>query len=112
MEKRLTKKDYFEMIKGICADRADIVDFCNHEIELLNRKNSTNAKSKTQIENDNIKVEILNALRQFENGATISELMEIVPYSNQKLTALVKQLKDENKVVRTEIKKKAYFKVI
>ena len=34
MEKRLTKKDYFEMIKGVCADRTDIVDFCNHEIEL------------------------------------------------------------------------------
>ena len=75
MEKRLTKKDYFEMIKGICADRADIVDFCNHEIELLSRKNSKSGATKTQKENEIVANMLVEELAKIGKPITITDLM-------------------------------------
>ena len=119
MEKtKLTKKDYFEKIKGVCADNADIVAFCDHEIELLAKKNSSKGNTKTQKENENIKVAIVNALRDIARPVTISELQaensDMAQYTNQKLSALLTQLtKAENaEVVKTTDKKKSYFSVV
>lgn len=115
MEKRLTKKEMFEMIKGVCAENAEIVAFCDHEIELLGRKNSKTAPSKNQVANEGIKGAIIEALKGCENPVTITELqasnVEMASYSNQKLSALLKQLVEANLVVRVTDKKKTYFSV-
>ena len=112
MEK-LTKKDYFKKIMEVCVDNADIIAFCEHEIELLSRKNSKTAPSKTQVENENIKDAIIDALVAIGQPVTITELQNsnatMATYSNQKLSALLKQLVDTNQVVKTTDKKKSYF---
>ena len=114
MEK-MTKREMFEMIKGVCANDTRIVEFCEHEIELLNRKSSKSTQTKTQIENENIKVAIVNALNEIGRPVTITELQEsnaeMSNYSNQKLSALLKQLVESNQVVKTTDKKKSYFTV-
>ena len=115
MEK-MTKKEMFEMIKGVCANDTRIVDFCEHEIELLNRKSSKSTQTKTQIENENIKGAIVNALTEIAKPVTITEMQELntemANYSNQKLSALLKQLvENDKKVVKTVDKKKSYFTV-
>ena len=114
MEK-MTKREMFEMIKGVCANDTRIVEFCEHEIELLNRKSSKSTQTKTQIENENIKVAIVNALNEIGRPVTITELQEsnaeMSNYSNQKLSALLKQLVESNQVVKTVEKKKSYFTV-
>lgn len=115
MEK-MTKKEMFEMIKGVCANDTRIVEFCEHEIELLNRKSSKNTQTKTQIENENIKGAIVNALIEIAKPVTITEMQELntemANYSNQKLSALLKQLvENDKKVVKTVDKKKSYFTV-
>ena len=116
MEKKMIKKDYYEMIKGVCANDTRIVEFCEHEIELLNRKSSKSTQTKTQIENENIKGAIVNALTEIAKPVTITEMQELnenmAKYSNQKLSALLKGLVNENKVVRTEEKKRAYFSIV
>lgn len=115
MEKKLTKKDYFEKIKGVCANNAEIVAFCDHEIELLNRKNSKGGLSKTQVENEGIKDQIIAALATVGKAVTITELQasneNMAQYSNQKLSALLKQLVDSKDVVKTTDKKKSYFSI-
>lgn len=117
MEKRITKKDMFGEIRKVAVEieRQDIIDFVDKEIELLNRKSSRSTQSKTQIENENIKVLIVNALTEVDKPVTISELQELNSemgkYSNQKLSALLKQLVESKEVVRTSDKKKAYFSV-
>lgn len=115
MEKKLIKKDYYEMIKKICIDNPEIVKFCNHEIELLDKKSSKSTLTKTQIENEKIKTEIVNALTEIAKPVTITELQELnegmSQYSNQKLSALLRALTKEGVTVRTEDKKKAYFSV-
>lgn len=114
MEK-MTKREMFEMIKGVCANDTRITEFCEHEIELLNRKSSKNTQTKTQIENENIKGAIVNALTEIAKPVTITEMQELntemANYSNQKLSALLKQLVESNQVVKTVDKKKSYFTV-
>ena len=123
MEKRLTKKDYFEMIKGVCADRADIVDFCNHEIELLSRKNSKSGATKTQKENKIVANMLAEELAKIGKPITITDLMnssEIVKgytlengnnLTNQKISAIFKQLVESQKIVKVVDKKKSYFSI-
>ena len=115
MEK-MTKREMFEMIKGVCANDTRIVEFCEHEIELLNRKSSKSTQTKTQIENENIKGAIVNALTEIAKPVTITDMQELntemANYSNQKLSALLKQLvENDKKVVKTVDKKKSYFTV-
>lgn len=123
MEKRLTKKDYFEMIKEVCADRTDIVDFCNHEIELLSRKNSKSGATKTQKENKIVANMLVEELAKVGKPITITDLMntsEIVKgytlengnnLTNQKISAIFKQLVESQRIVKVVDKKKSYFSI-
>lgn len=113
---KVTKKMRFEEMKAIFEAQGDTVhaEFCQHEIELLNKKNSkTSGKhTKTQKENEAIKAEILESL---EGKMTITEMTKAIPaiegMTNQKVSALVRQLVKEGKVVRTEEKGRAYFEI-
>ena len=123
MEKKLTKKDYFEMIKGVCADRTDIVDFCNHEIELLSRKNSKSGATKTQKENEIVANMLVEELAKIGKPITITDLMNtsetVKNYTlengnnltNQKISAIFTQLKDNHRIIRVVDKKKSYFSI-
>lgn len=112
--KKLTKKDYFNELKGLVSDRQDLVDFIDHEIELLSKKSSRTTPTKTQVENEKIKEKIVATLVELDKYATITDIQnantELADLSNQKISALLKQLYD-NKVIEKVIdKKKAYFK--
>ena len=113
--KKMTKRDYFNELKGLVADRTDLVDFIDHEIELLDRKSSKSSQTKTQKENETIKEQIIVALREIARPVTVDELRandaNMGGFSNQKLSALLKQLVDTNVVVKTIDKKKSYFSI-
>jgi hypothetical protein len=116
MEKRITKKDYFNELKGLVANRQDLVDFINHELELLDKKSSTKTPTKTQIENESLKNVIVEVLTNATQPLTINEITnandKLVGLSNQKISALLIQLIGANLVVRTSDKKKAYFSIV
>ena len=113
--KKMTKRDYFNELKGLVADRTDLVDFIDHEIELLDRKSSKSSQTKTQKENETIKEQIIVALKEINKPVTVDELrasnVDMGTFSNQKLSALLKQLVDTNVVVKTVDKKKSYFSI-
>lgn len=113
--KKMTKKDFFKELRGMVADRQDLVDFIDHELELLDRKSSKSSETKTQIENKGIMETILSELTRIARPITISELQSesdiLKEYSNQKLSALLKKLVDSNQVVKTTDKKKSYFSI-
>ena len=115
-EIKVTKKERFMELKEIVSDRTDLVEFLNHEIELLNKKASVKTPSKTQIENEGLKNVIVNVLTNAEKPLTISEITnadnELVGLSNQKISALLIQLIGSNQVIRTSDKKKAYFSLV
>ncbi len=110
----MTKKEMFARIATINAEDAEIVAFCEHEIELLSKKGSGSHKpTKTQVENEGYKQAMLETLAEVGHPLTISELMEtcsaLEGLKNQRVSALMTQLKNAGLVVRTEDKKKAYF---
>lgn len=115
---KMTKKDWFAtiraMVEGSGNEREDeILAFIDHEVELLEKKSSKSGQTKTQKENAEVVAKIENALREVGKAVTITELQtaseEMSAYSNQKLSALLKQMVSNGTVVRTEDKKKAYF---
>ena len=123
MEK-MTKKEYFAKIKELLANESEIVAFCDHEIELLAKKNASRGETKTQKENAMLNEQILNILANVETAKTITELINETEIgnitfgkdnkamSNQKLSRLLNDLAKANKVVRTETKGVAYFKAM
>lgn len=81
--------------------------------ESISKKNSAERKpTATQKANEGYKEAILSFM-EVGKKYTISELMksvvEIADLSNQRVSALVRQLKESGLVERTEEKRKAYF---
>ena len=113
--KKLTKRDYFKELKDMVTGRPELIDFIDHELELLDRKSSKSAETKAQTENKGIMEQIVAELSRIAKPVTVSELQtssEILKeYSNQKLSALLKKLVDSNQVVKTTDKKKSYFSI-
>ena len=117
----MTKKEMFNLIATLNADNTEIVEFCNHEIELLDRKKSNgNAKANEKMESA---VELVyNALASVNKSVTVSELIaetdlsalvnESGVVSTQKVSALLKKLVDCGKVAKSTDKKKTYFSVV
>lgn len=113
MAKKMTKKDYFNQIMAKYPLTADEKAFVERELELLAKKNSAEKKpTAVQTANIGIKGEILETM-EVGKGYTITDLMKVVPaceeLSNQRVSALVRQLVNEGSVERREEKRKAYF---
>lgn len=123
-ERKITKKvvltaivDYFKdddlEVNGIMS--SDIVNYAQHEIELLERKASKSGTTKLQKENEELKNEIVAELTRIGRPVTISTLCEeteverVASMSNQKASAMLKQLVDTKVIYKEIIKKKAYF---
>jgi hypothetical protein len=119
-EKKLTKRDYFNSLLEIGAvkENEGLVKFIEHELELLAKKNAsgTGKMTATQIVNEGIKAEILECMANEPNRLfTISEMQKAFPccaeMSNQRVSALVRQLVADGKVERLEEKRKAVFRI-
>ena len=116
---KMTKRDYFNAILAVLAtvedtDVSGLTAFVNHEIELLENKRSTAKPTKTQTENLAVKETIVSVLKEMGKPATITEMQkfstELAEFSCQKLSALLKQLVENDKTVtKVTEKKKTYF---
>ena len=110
-----TKREYFNELKTIVSGDENLVAFIDHEIELLDKKNTAPRKpTEKQMENEKIKDYILAHL---DHAMTVSEMLKgfLTDYptelSNQRVTAIIKQLVEDNSIVRTVENRKAYFSV-
>lgn len=78
------------------------------------KRNSADKKpTKTQQANEVLKASLLELLQVAGKPLTVSEILQMADHpaltSNQKVAALLRLMKDEGSVVRTEEKRKAYF---
>ena len=113
MTKKMTKREYFTQIMENYNLTEDERNFIKHELELLAKKNSAEKKpTAVQVANEGLKKAILDFMVEGQKY-TITDLMKSVPeladLSNQRVSALVRQLRDSELVIRTEEKRKAYF---
>ena len=110
----MTKKEMFNLIATVNADNAEIVAFCEKEIELLSRKRSS-VNSKAKKEADARAEKVFNALAEMDKPVTVTELIaltsdeEVAGYTIQRVSALMRKLGD--KVVKEVVKGKSYFSV-
>lgn len=119
--KKMTKKETINLLIDVLMGTKEVedmqifVDFLVHERELLEKKSSNSGQTKTQKENEVIKDKIVETLKELAKYATITEIqnanVELSELSNQKISALLKQLVDTGVVEKMVDKKKAYFKV-
>ena len=117
--KKMTKRDYFTILRASYPETAsnydEVIAFIDHELELLAKKNSAEKKpTAVQIANEGIKSAILEGMepnRLYTITELIKEIPECADMTNQRVSALVRQLKDDGKVERVEEKRKAYFRL-
>ncbi len=113
---KLTKREKFAMLLEIeeVAQNEMLVEFINHELELLASKNVNRKPTAQQVANESITDAIVNGM---EEGKlyTITDLIKTIPecadLTNQRVSALVRNVLTV-RIERIEEKKKAYFRKI
>ena len=118
-EKKMTKKDYFNLLLTKEEVKTDekLVKFIENELNLLAKKSSGEKKpTAVQLANEELKESILDYMAINPNLLmTITDMQKnlegLAELSNQKVSALVRQLKDEGKVEKIEEKRKSYFRL-
>lgn len=112
-EKKMTKRDYFEAIKEIVAENTDLVEFCDKQIEQLDKK-AEKAKARAaerKVEGDELRDTIENLLT--EEYQIIDDVLAQLDNEEitkakvvARLTQLVKNGLAEKAEVKTEDGKK------
>ena len=122
MAKKLTKKDYFNALlthvqetsfSTATIPSADFQKFIQNELNLLSKKN-TSEKKPTAQQTANLAVK--EAILAFMAPSTLYTVTDIqkncsacADVTNQRVSALLRQLIEDGLIVRSEDKRKAYF---
>lgn len=118
----MTKKEMFAEIinlaegKPTTATHVEIVEFCSHEIELLERKSATPKKpTATQVENESFKSTLVEFFSNTNEKKSIKEIQSEVPevaqLSNQRITHLLTDLVKNGTLTKTYEKKVPYYSI-
>lgn len=114
--KKITIAEQFAEVEKFLREngKETMANFIAERCELHTKKNSSKSSkpTKAQEENEGIKTNIVNEMVKGERY-TVSEMLTKLPccegYTNQKISALVRQLVAEGELARVEEKGKAYF---
>lgn len=119
MANKITKKEIVEMMLAdeVISKNEVYVKYLENELELLKRKSENRKATKNQTENVAIMEDILQVMVD-RNPSTATEIMNAVKelnptdyatLTNQRVSALLRKLIDEDKVVKTIEKKVSRF---
>ena len=115
MTQKMTQRIAINYVMDNCELPEDVKAKFESMLLALDKKSAKNGErkpTKTQVANEGFK-EIILANMEPNRLYTITELVKEMPFgeelSNQRVSALVRQLKDAGLVKRTEEKRKAYF---
>ena len=114
MANKITKREVIGMMMNEEVVKANptYVAYLENELALLDKKAQNKKATKTQEQNVGIKATILKVLAIIGSG-TVTDIQngneELSALSNQKVSALVRQLVESGEVVKTTDKKKSIF---
>ena len=114
MANKVTKKEVINamLANEVISANPTWVAYLENELALIKKKAANKKSTKTQEENKGIKSVILNTLASIGSG-TITDIQnansDLAELSNQKVSALVRQLVATGEVVKTTDKKKSIF---
>ena len=120
MTKKMTKRDYFTILRNSYPTTAEnydeVIAFIDHELELLARKNTSDKKpTAVQQANNVLKSAILEGM-EINRLYTITEMIKEIPacadLSNQRVSAVVRQMYDcaEPTIEKVVEKRRSYFR--
>lgn len=117
--KKLTKRDHFNTLLQLpeVAANPTLVDFINNELDLLARKNNSDNKkpSEKDIANQGLKTAILEFATASGEQHTVTDFIKNVPacagLSQQKISAMVRQMVEDGKLEKVIVKRVSYFRV-
>ena len=108
-----TKRDMFNELLNLPGLTQEQKDFINHEIDLLNKKNSGDKKpTATQVANEALKVAIAEGMepgRQYTVTDVIKEVPACAGLNNQKVSPLMNAMVLDGILVKTTDKRRSYF---
>lgn len=114
MANKITKREVIGMMmkEEVIKANPTYVAYLENELALLDKKAQNKKATKTQEQNVGIKATILKVLATIGSG-TVTDIQngneELSALSNQKVSALVRQLVESGEVVKTTDKKKSIF---
>ena len=114
MANKITKREVIGMMmkEEVVKANPTYMAYLENELALLDKKAQNKKATKTQEQNVGIKATILEVLATIGSG-TVTDIQngneELSALSNQKVSALVRQLVESGEVVRTTDKKKSIF---
>ena len=110
MTKKMTKKEMFSAMLTKYSFNEEEKAFIEHELELLAKKNSADrGMTKVQKENADLQQKVLATLKP-NMMYTVSDVCKLMGIeSNQKVTHLLTALVNDDKLVRTVEKRRAYY---
>ena len=113
---KMTKRDMFGILRDRVSDDADLVAFIDHELELLDKRATSERKpTKTQLENKVLQAEIIEFLTAADAPKTIKEMQagieSLAEASNQKMTHLLSALVNGGIVTKTYEKKVPFYTI-
>ena len=113
-----TKREMYNEILAVTAvaENPEMVDFINHQIELLdNRKDAPKKPTEKQVQNEACRAEILVFLTDADKPMNITDIQNGVPsitgFSNQRISRLLSALVDADKLTKEYIKGRPYFTI-
>lgn len=117
MANKITKREVIGMMmkEEVVKANPTYVAYLENELALLDKKAQNKKATKTQEQNVGIKATILKVLATIGSG-TVTDIQngneELSALSNQKVSALVRQLVESGEVVKTTDKKKSIFSLV
>ena len=116
MAEKKTKREHFAELRILAADNAELIAFIDHEVELLNKKNSAERKP-TINQMDNKKIKKIIADNIGDKRYTITEMTKALLSDTEwaeitcsRLTAVCTQMVESGMLVREVEKRKAYYR--
>ena len=113
MTNKMTYAKALEIAMNAVKENKEVYDKLDALKESIAKKNSAERKpTATQKANEDYKTAILEFMevgKKYTITDLMKEVVELADLSNQRVSALVRQLKEEGLVERTEEKRKAYF---
>lgn len=115
-EKKMTKVEMFKAL----LDKYDLnekeVEFINHEIKLLEKKNGSRKPTAQQLKNKEVAEKVLAYLKESGKAMQIKQMIKEIPClaeipdcTPQYAMAIVRPMKESGLITRTEEKGVAYF---
>ena len=110
-----TKREMFDGLLKMPGLSQAQIDFINHELELLTKKNSGDKKpTATQLANEALKSAIVEGMevnRLYSVTEMIKEIPALAGLNPQKVSPLANQLVEANLLVKTVEKRRSFFQL-